>query len=75
MFSDDVDTLATSSEFKLLQYSCGIWKFPRIAKIRIIETKYIFYGPCTPQATTNNEYKFEDDEKTQKMFKSLKLKN
>ena len=73
MFSDDVDTLALSSEFKLLQYSCGFWKFPRIDKLRIIETKYIFYGPCTLQATTRNGYKFEDDEKTQKMFKSLKF--
>ena len=74
MFSDDVDTLATSSEFELLQYGCGFWKLPRITKIRIIETKYIFYGPCTPQATTKNEYRFEDDEETQKMFKSLKFK-
>ena len=72
--SEDVDTLDLSSEFKHLEYSCGFWKFPRNDKIRIIETKYIFYGPCTPQATTKNEYRFEDDEETQKMFKSLKFK-
>lgn len=73
VFSDDVDTLATSSEFKLLQYSCGFWEFPRIDEIRIIETKYIFYSPCRPQDTTKNGYKSED--KTQNMFKSLKFEN
>jgi len=68
-FSHDIDTMATSSEFKLLYYSCGYWEFPKNDEIRIIDTKYILFGPCTPQDTSKNGYQFEDDEKTQRIFK------
>ena len=44
VFSDDIDTMATSSEFKLLYYSCGYWEFPKNDEIRIIDTKYILFG-------------------------------
>ena len=41
-----------SAEIKLLHYSCGYWKFPKVDCTKVVETKFIFMGPCTPIKTT-----------------------
>ena len=71
MFSHDEDSMATSAEFKFLRYKCGYWEFPKVDDVKIIETEFIFMGPCTPTETTKQGYKFKDD-KAIEIYKSLK---
>ena len=62
VFSNDDDTDATMAEIEFLQYKFdGIWDFPKRPDIKIIEIKYIFYGPITPSSTTIEGYKFNED--------------
>ena len=48
VFSHDEDTVATSVELKFLHYICGYWEFPKVDNIKIVDTKYVYMGPCTP---------------------------
>ena len=41
--------------------------------VKIVHTKYVFYGPCTPQTTiAGNGYKIVDDKAAQGRYKLLK---
>ena len=65
-------TAATSAEIKFLHYSCGYWDFPKGDYIKIVETKYIFMGPCTPMETTKKGYKFKEEAKSVKKYRHFK---
>ena len=46
MFSDDADTPATSVEISFVKYKyVGFWDFPETPNVKIIDTKFVFYGP------------------------------
>lgn len=71
MFSDDADTPTTSVEISFLQYKHdGFWDFPKTLDVKIIDTKFVFYGPSTPLAPTKNGFVFEEDEKVARVYKT-----
>ena len=60
MFSDDADAPATSVENSVLQYKHdGFCDFPKIPDVKIIDTKFVFYGASTPLAPTKHGFVFE----------------
>ena len=73
VFSNDEDSAATSAEIKLLHYKCGYWEFPKVDCTKIVKTKFIFMGPCTPIETTKQGYKFKEEEESVKNTEILKI--
>ena len=51
------DVMAKEAELKFLHNTCGYWDFPKVDDIQVVETKYIFIGPCTPSEITKKGYK------------------
>ena len=76
VFSNDSDSNVQQVEMDFLHYKFdGWWDFPKQHEQKIVETKYIFYGPTKPKPPTKLGYKFEDDdEKAFKIYKELKGK-
>ena len=74
VFSPDEEITATSAEFRFLQYTAGYWDLPKLDHIKIIETEFIFMGPCLPAETTKQGYKFKEDTKSLEIYKALKNK-
>ena len=76
VFSDDADTPATSVEISFVKYKyVGFWDFPETPNVKIIDTKFVFYGPQTPLALTKHGFIFEEDEKAARVYKSIKSKH
>ena len=69
---NDKESAATPAEIKLLHYSRGYWKFPKVDCTKV-ETKFIFMGPCTliVIGTTKKGYKFKEEEPVKK-YKNVK---
>ena len=44
-----------------MYYKCRYWEFLKVDDVKIIETEFIYMGPCTPTKTTKQGYKFKDD--------------
>ena len=48
------DSEATSVEINFLQYvSDAYWDFPKNEDVKIVELKFVFYGPANPLLTSN----------------------
>ncbi len=63
MFSFDSESPAEKVELNFLHYKVdGWWDFPKQREQKIIEAKYVFFGPTNPQPPTKRGYKFDDDE-------------
>ena len=76
MFAKDKDQQADSVEIKFLRYKCsGEWEYPKNDDIKIIDAKYVFFGPVTPTLTKKNVYSFEEDNEASRLFKIIKKKN
>ena len=75
VFCEDEDEPASSAEFNFLHYSCGYWDFPKKPDKKIVEVKYVFFGPCVPVETTKKGYKFAEDQDAQVRYKEIKKKN
>ena len=71
VFSHDKGSAATSAEIKLLHYSCGYWKFPKVDCTKVVETKFIFMGPCTPMKTTKKGYIFKEEEESVRKYRNF----
>ena len=52
VFANDSDAPADTVEIDFLRYSCGYWDFPPKKDVKIIDSKYVFYGPCKPSHTS-----------------------
>ena len=71
---EDEDDDVKSVEFSFLRYrGDGYWDFPKKLDVEMVDAKYVFYGPCTPQTTIAGKgYKIVDDEAAQGRYKLLK---
>ena len=68
VFSEDKETKASLIEVLFLENGCGVWDFPKNTKTLLIETKYVFMGPCKPKNITKKGYAF-DNEKAQDIYR------
>ena len=73
VFSEDKETKANLIEVSFLENRCEVWDFPKNTKTLLIETKYVFMGPCKPKNITKKGYAF-DDEKAQDIYRYIKSK-
>ena len=71
VFANDSDDPAEKVEIDFLRYSCGYWDFSKKRNVKIIDCKYVFYGPCRPSHTCRAGYKFEDDGKALDLYKKI----
>ena len=77
VFSEDEDLPVKTVEIKFLNRKIlssipeqMTWHWPKAEDKDIIEVKYIFMGPCTPDLLKNGAFKF-DDVKANELFKRL----
>ena len=52
-----------------------MWDFPKQLDIEMVEIKYVFYSPCSPEVVTGKEYQipFDDITNAQFRYKSMKV--
>ena len=72
MFSHDEEITADQVELKFLHYKCGFWEFPKTDDSTIVNTEFVFMGPCSPATTTKQGYTFKEDERAHELYKHLK---
>ena len=65
-------------EFSFLRYrGDDMWDFPKQLDIEMVEIKYVFYGPCSPEVVTGKGYQisFGDIANAQFRYKYMKAHN
>ena len=63
LFSDDADTAVKEVEIEFLCYKfSGFWDFSKRPDKKIIEVKYIFYGPVLSASVTKSGFKISEDD-------------
>ena len=68
MFSQDPESKVDEVEFKFMQPKLdGFWDWPKKIDQKHVSAKFIFYGPCMPEAPTKQGFKFAEEE-TAKVF-------
>ena len=73
VFSHDEESVVTSVEITFLRNTCDrYWEFPKKDDTKIIDTSYLFIGPCTPSETKKNGYRFQEDEGAFEKYKVFK---
>ena len=71
--NDEENNNAERVEIKFLCKKCEAWDFPSKEDQQIIESKFVFMGPCKPQELTKVGH-FFDDEKASLLYKYIKSK-
>ena len=69
---DDVNTV----EFSFLRHhGDDMWDFPKQLDIEMVEIKYVFYSPCSPEVVMGNGYQISLDDiaNAQFQYKSMKV--
>ena len=61
-------------EFLCCKYD-GFWNIPKSRDMKIVEVKYIFYGPVLPAAITKSMFKISEDDEAVCINKEIKLNN
>ena len=70
---NDPETPATEIEINVLHFEKrGCWKFSKHDGTNIVETKYVFYGPCSPTYKAKCGYTFSEDKNVQNIHEALK---
>ena len=75
--NDSMDDVITV-EFSFLRYrGDDMWDFPKQLDIEMVEIKYVFYGPCSPEVVTGKGYQisFGDIANAQFRYKYMKAHN
>ena len=76
VFAKDKDEPFDSVEMKFLRYKCsGEWEYPKTDDIKMIDAKYVFFGPVTPTFTRKSVYSFAEDNEASRLFKIIQKKN
>ena len=61
-------------EFLCCKYG-GFWDFPKWPDVKIMEVKYIFYGPVLPATITETQFEISEDDEAIHINKEIKLNN
>ena len=61
-------------EFLCCKYD-GFWNIPKSQDMKIVEVKYIFYGPVLPAAITKSMFGISEDDEAVRINKEIKLNN
>ena len=61
------------AEIQFLHYKLSVWDFPKRANEKIINVKYIFFGPVNPTTTTRKGYTLDEDSQVLSIYKQIKL--
>ena len=64
--------MKNEAELKFLHNTCGYWDFPKLDDTKVVDTKYIFIGPCTPSKITKQGYIFKEDQDALEKYKLFK---
>ena len=65
MFAHDKEKPVDQVEIRFLRYKCsGEWEYPIKEDIKIVDAKYVFFGP-----------EFAEDSEALKLFKIIQKKN
>ena len=76
MFAHDKEKPVDQVEIKFLRYKCsGEWEYPIKEDIKIVDSKYVFFGPVTPTFPRRDVYSFAEDSEALKLFKIIQKKN
>lgn len=74
VFANDEDADVDQIEMAFLHYKFnGIWDYPKLGDIQMVEPKFVFFGPVVP--VLNHGFTFEEDDKALRLYNLIKSKN
>lgn len=78
MFSEDSESKVDQVEIKFMHPKIdGFWDWPKKIDQKLVSSKFVFYGPCIPEAPTRRGFKFSEEENLKLFYKVFRdsLKN
>ena len=70
MFSQDPESNVDEVDFSFMQPKPdNFWDWPKKKDEKRVNSKFIFYGPCMPEAPTKNGFHFADEDDAMKQYK------
>ena len=76
MFADDRESDVKTVEFEFMHAKIdGFWDWPKCTDRAIVESKYVFYGPCQPSPPVIGKgFRFPEEEDAKKLYVAFKNK-
>ena len=73
MFSEDPESNVETVELVFMHKKLdGFWDWPKENDQKQVSSKFIFLGPCMPDAPTKKGFRFPEEEKAKKLYRLMK---
>ena len=74
VFSEDAHMAVKEVDIKFLRCKYGGFvDFPKWPNKKIMEVKYILYGPVLPSTVTKSQFEISEDDEAFQIYKEMKL--
>ena len=73
MFSEDRESKVDELEITFLHPQISpFWDWPKNQDVKLVQSRFIFFGPCMPAGPTKKGFTFADEEEVMKLYRLLK---